>query len=197
MRSPARLGRAPIQVDAERVRTIVPGEWQLIDETVLTGTATSVTFSSIPGRYRTLKLLCQARTDRAVTAEGLFGRFNGDTGTNYHRMFGYFRADGTQGSGGAFNQTGFYAGTAYGSTALANTFCSTEIEINGYALSDRCKHVAARVMPRIMAAAAASADIVFYGNLWLNTNAVTSIVLFPDVGPNFVSGSRFTLYGIF
>ena len=61
--------------------------WELISETELGASAASVTFSSIPGTYRSLFIVAQARTDRAASdADTLNVRFNSDTGNNYDRL---------------------------------------------------------------------------------------------------------------
>jgi hypothetical protein len=59
--------------------------YELIEAQTLGTTATSVTFSSIPGTYTDLKLVASVRTAWASDTNDqlLEFRFNGDTGSNY------------------------------------------------------------------------------------------------------------------
>jgi hypothetical protein len=62
------------------------GALVLIAEQLLVGTATTITFSSIPNTYRHLRLVAMGRMNAATTEDYVYIRFNGDTGSNYDEV---------------------------------------------------------------------------------------------------------------
>lgn len=193
----ARLGLESIEREAERLRTLLPGEWDLIAESALTGSAASVTLSSIPGDYRALVLLTQLRTDVAGENDGSLWRANGDTGNNYDRTYGTFVGNNTSFSGGNTGASSAYCTRAEGGNARASNFANGLCWWPGYALTDREKASFTPNTPNFgNVSAVADLYIVFYAGRWRNTAAITSLTFLPSLGANFVSGSRFTLYGV-
>lgn len=165
--------------------------YTLISSNVLTSSAASVTFSSIPSTYTDLVLKCSVRTDRASTSDQLRITFNGDSSTNYSYIT--LLGDGSTGSSqnlanASFSQNHYVDGN----TATSNTFGNSEIYIPNYLVSVN------KPLSGFSAAEnnATSAIITAVASLWRNTAAITSIGIVPTTGPNFVSGSTFYLYGI-
>lgn len=159
---------------------------KLIAKNVLGSSASSVTFSSIPGTYTDLYIVASARSDRAsFNGDAIYISLNSSTANFSAR---YLQAFGTGVSSGTETR---YAGNATASTAGANEFGSTEIYIPNYAGSTN-KSISTFGVGAISSAPLMAITAI----LWSNTAAITSVSLVPSIGPNFVSGSSFFLYGI-
>jgi len=182
------------QVDG-LIKPEVPLGMSLISETVLSASATSVTFSSIPQGFRSLQVITQARTDIAAEVDTILFRFNADTGANYDRLS-------LQYNSAAVAATALRASAstplvvAEGANSRASNFAPGWVFIPGYASTTAEKW--AHALSAAFGDVSADADLI--GRLislrWRNTAALTSLVLAPTTGPNFVSGSIFQLYGI-
>lgn len=166
--------------------------YTLISSNVLTGSAASVTFSSIPSTYTDLVLRCSTRVDGATAASNGGFYFNGTQGTSY--SFTALRGNGSGGSSsrlssGAYIRPSVSAGT----TATSNTFSSWEIYIPNYTGTTQ-KPTGGFGVGENDASAATMDAVAGLANI---TSAITSITFY-DVGfgYNFVSGSSFYLYGI-
>ena len=141
--------------------------------------AASVTFSSIPGTYTDLVLVCNII--RTAGADVEF-QLNSDTGSNY--SFTYIYGDGsTAASGRASNQTKGNAGYS------ASTNPMTMImQLQNYSNTTTNKTMLVRN-------SAASSTVSAIVNLYRSTSAISSIVLTPNAG-NFNTNSVFSIYGI-
>jgi hypothetical protein len=141
--------------------------------------ANSVTFSSIPATYRDLVLVHNnLGTTNAVDA---VMRFNGDSGSNYNRVFMYTDVSTIQ-SSSASNQTSlslFFPRTTVGFVSL---------QIMDASATDKHKTVINR---------ASVSDFISWAGAgrWASTSAITSIYLAPATG-QFATGFTVSLYGI-
>ena len=169
----------------------MPNNFVLLDRIELNADTASVTFDNIPqSGYTDLKVVVSARTSRSTNPEDeVFIRFNGSTtGYSSRSLFGTGAATASNTGGTAqINRT--WTAT---SNATANTFGSMEIYIPNYRGSQN-KSVS---VDSVSENNATTAYAVLTAGLWSNSAAITSITLLPEVGPNFVSGSTFSLYGI-
>jgi hypothetical protein len=151
----------------------------------LGGTASSVTFSSIPATYRDLILVTSAKNASTTDTDNLNIRFNGDTGSNYSyvQMFGIGSDSGGTGSG---TETNLRALLFSGSTKTY--FANGVAQIMDYSATDKHKTVISR---------RDSVDdyTVAVAGRWANTAAITSVVLTPVSG-SLASGSTFNLFGV-
>lgn len=148
--------------------------------TVLSASASDVTFGNIGNGYRDLIVI--ARVDGSVTTE-LFIRFNGDATTSYYstRMQGNGTTEGYNTHvGPAMRLVG------NGDIMTDNTFSAT-IQLNDYSTTDKHKPVLSRT--------GSSNGIDACVGIWTNINPITSVTLIPNSG-TFESGSTFSLYGI-
>lgn len=173
-----------------------PGGWTVIQDVLLSSTATSIPFTSIPSGYRSLRLHLKLRTDGLSTGiEPVLISFNSDTtDANYDRVI-------TQGSS-AGSTTASVMGLA-GSRGLgnyprggtsANSFCSMTVDIVAYSDSNNNKTALTHnAVPRNRATGGAYIEMV--QSSWFNTAPITSITLTPTT-PNFIAGCRATLYGV-
>lgn len=159
--------------------------------TVGSAGASSVTFSNIPSTYTHLQLRIFMRSSVADTGGNLFMRFNGDSGTNYswHYVEG---SGGSASSGNASSQNAMLQGRMNGSTANANSFGVAIIDILDYANTNKFKTTRSLTGTDRVGNGVVRIDS---GN-WRNTNAITSITVYPSDSGNFVQYSQVALYGV-
>lgn len=152
------------------------------------GSQADITFSSIPGTYRDLVLVCSARGDTAATEVKLRVQFNGDTGSNYdfEQHFG-------DTASAAFDHA---QGTTFinipqipAASHTANYFGASEITIHRYKDTDKFKDLTAKGNEPINQQRTISAS-----GVWKSTAAITSIRIFCGAG-NIEDNSVFTLFG--
>jgi len=167
---------------------------RLITDYTHPGGTTVMTFSSIPGTYKHLLILCQLRNDQAVTVSGFNCRFNNDSGTNYEYMDIQTNRDGTQSIAGASAQTAFPGGICAGGNLNAAAHSTLEIFIPNYAGAKYKSAHASSWIPWASSISGATPMIRQTAGGWLNTAAITQIDL-PGSG-NWSIASRFTLYGV-
>jgi hypothetical protein len=149
----------------------------------LTGTAASVTFSSIPATYRDLILVTDATITAAGSTDGYGLRFNGDTGSNYF----YVRMVGTGSAAQSAQATTTFAlGGVIGDVNKGLTM----FQIMDYSATDKHKTVITRSNGGFANWTQASAS------RWANTAAITSVLLRSNSSYNFSIGSTFSLYGV-
>ena len=168
----------------------VQGDYELIETVILGSTTATVTFSGLAAyasTYKHLEIRMAARSDRADSSDILEMLVNATAATRVHMLFG----DGSSvGSADApFGMKGI--GTTTGATFAANGFSGTVISIlDAYSST---KNKTTRTLSGVSGVSGSHRWISlapsFYG-----TDPVSSITL--DVIASFVSGSRFSLYGI-
>jgi hypothetical protein len=171
---------------------VAEGDYELIASEILTTNEASITFSNLgdySSTYKHLQIRTVGRTDRGsgAVADTALVRINGDTGSNYSRHF--LLGDGSSVSSGAgASQTSMFGPRFTAAGATANAFGAGVIDIlDPYSTT---KNTTIRSLNGI--------DILIYltSGAFLSTAAVSSVTLLPEIGSNFVSGSRFSLYGI-
>jgi len=166
--------------------------YTLIEAKTLASSAASVIFSAIPATYTDLVLKWSARTDASGSQyDSIYMKFNGNS-ANYSRTT--LRGNGaTASSQQASSQTeANILISASAPTGTSNTFSNVEIYIPSYTVSQNKPFSSFSAQENNTT----TAFIFGNANLWSNTSAITSIALTPEIGPNFVSGSSFYLYGI-
>ncbi len=168
----------------------MPATYTLISSNVLTTTAASVSFTSIPSTYTDLVLRVSARTDESATTTTMKVTLNNDTAGNYSvtelRGNGSTAASARDSAVPYLNQYLINA-----STSTSNTFGSLELYLPSYTATQK-KPISVFFVRENNTTAA---DIYTDANLWQGTAAVSSIQLNANSN-NFVSGSSFYLYGI-
>ena len=166
---------------------IVPAFEQIATQ-VLGSNTTSVTFSSIPQTYKHLQLRIATRTDGG-SSDTLTMAFNSDnTASNYRHHILYSDGGSVNSTSTANNRFVTFVASA---AQASNIFTGASVDILDYTSASKNTTVRS-----------------FYGTglnglyvglqsmIWFNTAAVTSLTLDQVVGSNFVTGSRFTLYGV-
>jgi hypothetical protein len=173
--------------------------YELISSTILGGTAASVTFSNLgdySSTYKHLELRAVVRTSRTSGVDGMLIRLNADSGSNYSRHD--FEGNGTVepitiiGSFNQPNQTAIFVNRIADENSGTSIFSSNVTTFLDTFSSTKNKTV------RTLSGLHTSVflGINFTSGAWYNTASTTSITLTPQVGLNFVAGSRFSLYGI-
>jgi len=172
------------------------GDYELLETQILSSDAASVTFTGLGSYtdYKHLQLRMVVRASLATNATQSFMSFNSDTTlANYasHRL---------QGNGSSVTSTavvGTLGGVAFvtrhaAANETANAFSPGVIDILDFA--DTSKNTTARILAG-NSGAETTMDLV--SGVYLSTSAVTSITVEQQNGASdFVTGSRFSLYGI-
>lgn len=155
--------------------------YDLIDSQVLSTSAASVTFSSIPATYRDLVLVVTGTTNQNNNS-GI--RFNSDTGSNYFGVVA--EADGTSISTSAYNGAFIYGGYNYNNVGLTQSV--TIYQIFDYAQTNKHKSV-------LMRTNKADSSVSMVAGRWANTAAINTILIHPGA-LQWNAGTTFYLYGI-
>jgi hypothetical protein len=150
--------------------------YNLIQEATISGSVTSsVTFTSVPGTYDDLVVVCKG--DNALD-ENLLMRFNSDSGANYELVSsGNVTAVQTADTSiilTAGNETNNYI-VCYTIFGYRNTNWRKSVVGNNFTDPD---------------------TIRFRGGAWNNTATITAITFSTSAGTNFIAGTVFQLYGI-
>jgi len=174
-----------------------PPVYESIETINITSNTASITFSTIPATFTHLQLRVLGRTDRSGSAYDAFLiRANNDA-TNANYTYHYIEGQGTTPTAGQENGT--YSGAVIyripGAGATASIFGGTITDILDYRNTNKYKTL--RSLGGFDNNSASPAGDIYYGsNLWINTAAITSLVIVPRTGTNFVQYSSFALYGI-
>jgi len=166
------------------------GDYELISTTVLGSSAASVTFSGLGTSAAAYKHLQIRIVNRSVSSNAnTHVRFNGDTGSNYsmHQLYGT-----GSGVGSAATTSG---NRIYQIAALppsSSQFAPAIVDILDF--SSTTKNKTLRSLRGMADPGAGLSDIELLSGAWYSTAAVTSMEIFGDF--NFVTGSRFSLYGL-
>jgi hypothetical protein len=164
--------------------------YDLLATTILTSSASSVTFSSL-GDYATDYQHLQVRLTNRRDLSGagtIFLTFNSVGGTSYatHRFIG----NGSSVTSDAFtSRANLFAGIV-GAAGATNAYAGAVVDILDP--FETTKNTTTRTLT---GAVDSSSFIIMHSGVFLSTSAVSSMTLAADAG-NFVSGSRFSLYGI-
>lgn len=165
-----------------------------IATTLLSGTSAAVTFSNIPQNYKNLQVRMLAQETRATYGVGGFTmQYNSDTGSNYSQHLLYGDGASAIAAAGASQSSML---TGYAGTNTGGTFSGVIIDILDYA--NVYKYKTSRSLFGVDLNGTVGGIGGYVGmasGLWMNTAAITSIVLTPSFSP-FTANSRFSLYGI-
>ena len=157
-----------------------------IATTTLGSSAASYTFSSIPSSYTDLILVAQTIVTSGSSFSDVFLRFNGDTGSNYSNTYLLGLSPSSSVSGRAANVTVADCGYLSANSGNPNTRI---IQIMNYSNTTTNKTIISR------GASVNSGQTIAYANLWRNTAAINSVLIYPQSG-NYAAGTTLTLYGI-
>lgn len=169
----------------------MPATYEPIASTTLGSAAADITFSSIPGTYTDLIVICQgSSTTNNSGARNLFmqvGASSIDTTTTYSNTILY--GDGA----GAFS---------YRESSVARVFIgdhlpaalSTNIKPGAY-ITHIMSYANTNVYKTILSASGGHVIVDRIVGLWRSTSAITTIKVYPNAD-NLASGFTASLYGI-
>ena len=162
---------------------------KIASNTVGSGGASSVTFSSIPSTYTDLLLKISARASFSDYDLQLNVHLNGNT-SNYSQRAVF----GTGSNVYSYTATiAGYAASVMGALGTANTFGNAEVYVPNYAGSTN-KSYSVDNVTELNASTNNRLDLL--AGLWSDTSAVSSMTITTAGGTSFVQYSTFTLYGI-
>ena len=167
--------------------------YSIATQTVGSGGASSITFSSIPSGYSHLQIRYSVLASQL--GQNLVARFNGDSTTSYfagHRLTG----DGANAAAGAYStDNAIVLSGAAGTNALANAPAVGIIDILDY--SNTSKNKTLRMLFGYDTNGAGTGNnyqwVGMQSGLWMSTSAITSIVM---TSATLNQYSSFALYGV-
>lgn len=167
-------------------------------ETVRLGSAaSSVTFSNLAqySDYQHLQIRMLVRSSHGGTdIDESIVRFNGDTGSNYalHQIYG---TEGIAVTSTGQTSVSYMNPFICSKSENASTFGGVVMDILDPFETNKNKTV--RALSGYYTSSASYRNLItLRSGFWNNTAAVNSIYIAPIQGPNWVAGSRFSLYGI-
>lgn len=157
------------------------------------GSATTLSFTSIPQTFKHLQIRIIARSTTVSAGSGwIDGIFNSDSGSNY--SFHFLAGDGTSASASAgTSRSQAKIGLMWGANERVNTFEATICDILDY--TDTNKYKTTRSLIGGDTNASTYQEIVLLSNGWRSTSAITRIDLSAG-GWTFATGTSIALYGI-
>jgi len=167
----------------------------LIQRVAGTGSAGTITFSSIPQNYKHLQIRCISRNSATGTGSGdVLLRLNSDTGSNY--AYHHLRGNGSvAGAGGSATQTSIrFDNFSTNNGETANIMTAAIIDIHDYASTTKNKTV--RAFQGNDNNGNSTAIIRLNSGLWMSTSAINTITLTLNLANNFTTASTFALYGM-
>ena len=177
---------------------VIANAYEWLETTVLGSNQATVSFSNLNtnygSTYQHLQLRMVLRTARSgQTNDTVIMNFNSDGGNNYHAH--RLRGNGssvTSWSGGTQSRIDVSDAVSAGNTA-ANIF--TPIVMDILDPFETTKNTTTRWLTGQAATTYfGSGDIALWSGLWVNTAALTTITF--DAIDDFLTGSRFSLYGL-
>lgn len=168
---------------------------ELISTTILGSNQSSVTFSSITGTYKHLQIRMVTRNSNAGATydNSSTMTFNGDTTTSNY----YWHALEGNGSGVNTPYSNSYVGMIRNTSTglnVTNAFAPYIIDILDYANSNKNKTI--KSLNGQNNSTYSSFGVGLNSGVWFSNSAITSITIGASSGNNWVTGSRFSLYGI-
>src|SRR5436190_19648946 len=166
----------------------------LITETVLGGTSSNVSFTSIPSTYRDLIVVVRGRGDKSASAScEVRLRMNNDTGSNYDYQMGLMNQSNDADVEGRA-QTYILLGYLTAATAPSNMPGAICARIYDYRGTTFYKPLTSQNdLPAVVSSGGFIYNNVSVGD-YRSSSAVNRVDVFPDSG-NFIDGDVFTLYG--
>ena len=177
-----------------------PSSFYSIATVTAAGGETSLTFSSIPGTYKSLQIRGIVKDTNTTDYSALAAQFyilpNNDTTTTYsdHSLYGNTSTANAYGqtSGNGFMMYGSYISS---NATFANIYGVVIIDIQDYASTTKYKTSRAFVGADANGSGTTNRNVALNSGLYQTTTAITSLVIKP-AATAFAAGSTFALYGI-
>ncbi len=173
----------------------VPSAEYLIETVALGSNAASVTFSNLDqyaGVFESLTLVVSVRSNNAAVWEEMKLTFNGNTTGYRSQLLG---GTGSSVFSAWSDTTSTYAkpwAFSVGANATADVFGAAVIEIvNPYDTKAKAVRALGGRVP-----ANGETRIALSSAIWQNNSTVSSITIAPEAGTQWLTNSRFSLYGV-
>ena len=166
--------------------------YDLLETTTLTSSASSVTFSGLGSYtdYKHLQIRAVARSSRSANADGLSLRINNVSSSSYTRHVLF--ADGSNvNSSQSTGDTSLTVGRIPASSQSSDVYGAINTDlVDAYSST---KNTTSRSLSGFPGN---ENSIYLDSGLFINTASITDLTFFATAGPNLVTGSRFSLFGI-
>jgi hypothetical protein len=164
----------------------VASDYELIETQILGSSQASVVFSGLGTYSSTYKHLQVRMTSKATGSATIFGTFNGDNGANYvsHRLFG----NGSSVTSDAHTSRNNFFGGNNEDGSITSSFSAGVLDILDAFSTTKNKTTKSF-------SGVSTPFVMLQSGAWLSTASITSITLAPNLN-SFLTGSRFSLYGI-
>jgi hypothetical protein len=173
--------------------------FDLLETYILGSSQSSVTFSSLGAyspTYKHLQIRYLARSSRGVSFfDNVAMRVNADASSGNYRWHSLVGDSSNAASyNGTMSSGGLFAGDAAGNSSTANAFSANVIDILDFASTTKNKTT--RTFTGSIIASGFDNQVALLSSFWNSTAAITELRLATNSGNNFLTGSRFSLYGI-
>jgi hypothetical protein len=169
------------------------GAFESIATIALNSSTSLLSFASIPQTYKHLQLRVMGKTDRALNRDSFRIQFNSDaTTSNYRSHFFY----GNGASTASADEGGTAGGVHYrltGNSGATNIFGVSIVDILDYTNTNKYKTTRTLGGEDLNGS---DGEVYLGSSVWMSSNAITSFLVVPNVGTNFMQYSHFALYGI-
>jgi hypothetical protein len=167
----------------------------LLETVTLTSNQASVEFANLATKYAStyqhLQLRVVARTNRADVGDDILLRFNNDSTVGNYQYHGLYGTGSAAGSENAQSASGARFMQAAGANFTGSAFNAGVCDILDPFETTKNKTI------RTLSGLPGSYNRIWLAsNLWMNTGSVTSITLLSPFSSSFVSGNRFSIYGL-
>jgi hypothetical protein len=173
--------------------------WFKIDETILSGTASSINSNSINtfSMYNSLMLLGAVRFDTTTAATQFLLQFNGDTGNNYSYNQVEFSGSAVVTTTSGISTSSIKLGIITLSSSPASFFTIFRVLIINHGSASNYKSVESHAASKI-ANAGATTDLhhIKSSGWWLSAFAITGVQIKLTNAGNFIAGSYLDVYGL-
>lgn len=167
-----------------------PPAYEQISTVIGNASFGTFTFSSIPQTYKHLEIRASSRHATTVGTYGFLLQFNGLTTPNNYHIHTLFNSSASASNNSPSMQM---LNASTNPNIPANHFSNAVVTIPDYSLTTK------RKTGFYLGGFAGNGDTRVVAESFLanfNNDAITSIRVFTSAGDAFVSGARFTLYGI-
>ena len=184
-----------LQAQAAGAGPVVDSDFDLLETQVLDSVETSVVFSSLAATYgadyQHLQIRATTRVTSATTLRMNRIRFNGDTTSNYstHQLIGDSNAANPY-AGAGVSLDGMLTFYGTGNSSTSGAFGAGVIDIlDPFETTKYTTH-------RSFGGQFSYSIVNLASGSWRNTDALTSITIYPENSDSYAIGSRFSLYGV-
>ena len=183
-----------ITIAAGVISAVSAGALTRIAQQILGSPAASVTFSSIPGTYTSLLLVCKAASSASQNNDQVQLQFNGVTAASYNYQI-LTAAGGSPSASDGTSVQYIACGNVKAATGRAGSSGIFTITIQGYAETTFNQSATSYGGTNIGSGGNGPLIQIYWGES-ASAAAITSLTLFLNSGGNFIAGSSFTLYGM-